>query len=104
MSGSECELVGLRLFFSAATDGGTGAAPGGAGGGAGGAPPGRGGGAPFGTAGGLEGGGLFLEFVSGSESYILTPPALFRSLGIPPANKPPNCGACSIPPAAALVA
>lgn len=97
-SGSECVLVGLRLFFKAATEGGTGAAPEADGGGGGGAPPGLAGGAPFGLVGAASGGELFFEFVSGSESYKFTPPALFRSLGMPPAKMPPNCGAVSMPP------
>ena len=87
--------VGRRLFFSAAMAGGRGGAA--FEGGRGGAPP--GGGlrlAPFGAGGGdAEGEGL-RELVSGSESYMFTPPTLLRSLGIPPANKPPNWGADSI--------
>lgn len=83
------------MFLRAATDGL-------AGGGAGGAPGGRG--APGGlgadpvSARGVEG----LD-VSDSERYgdalsapVLTPPD-FRSLGIPPANKPPSCGAEAMP-------
>lgn len=92
------------MFLSAATegtDGAEGAAEGGSGGGA---APGRGGGPPLGLAGGggLGVAGAFLELlVSGSESYMFTPPPRDFNLGIPPANKPPNCGAASIPPAAA---
>ena len=32
---------------------------------------------------------------------MFTPPALFRNFGIPPANRPPNCGAVSVADAAA---
>lgn len=90
VSGNECELVGRRLFFNAATEGGNpGAAPGGRGGGA---APGLGGGWPldFGMVGAFAAGGLFLEFVSGSESYMFTPPPLLFSFGIPPAKSPPS--------------
>jgi len=99
MSGVDCVAAGegLRLFLSAATPagGGGGAA---AEGGRGGAPPGALGAAPLGMGGalGAPGEGLRL-LVSGSESYIFTPPALFRSFGIPPANMPPSCGADSMP-------
>lgn len=94
---NECVLVGLRLFFRADTEGGRGADPGGSGGGA---TPGLGGGRPFGIDGVLETGAeAFLAVVSGSESYIFTPPPVFLSFGIPPANSPPNCGAAStLPP------
>lgn len=57
---------------------------------------------PFGAGGaGARGGppGLLLllfAFDSGSESYIFTPPALFRNFGMPPAKRPPSCGADSI--------
>jgi hypothetical protein len=37
-----------------------------------------------------------LDPLSGSESYMLTPPVLFFSRGIPPANSPPSCGAAPI--------
>ena len=110
-SGVDCMLdgVGRRWLLNAETLGGRGAAaeggkggapPGnrGAGGGRdGGPPPGRGGAAPFGRTGAL--GALLLRIlvVSGSESYRLTPPPLFRSFGMPPANIPPNCGADSMP-------
>jgi hypothetical protein len=98
-SGEECVDEGRRLFLNIDMEGVDGAAEGGRGGGA---APGRGGGPPLGLAGG---GGLgvaagFREFVSGSESYMFTPPVLFFSFGIPPANKPPSCGAASIPPPA----
>lgn len=99
-SGVECVCAeeGLRLFLKAATDGIDGAAEGGSGGGA---APGLGGGPPIGLAGGGLGVAAFLDLeVSGSESYMLTPPPRLFSLGIPPANRPPNCGAASIPPAA----
>lgn len=99
-SGNECVLVGLRLFFNAAIEGIAGAALGGNGGGA---PPGRAGGVPFGTGGAAARGGLFFVFVSGSESYMFMPPLAFFSFGIPPANSPPNCGAASIPPPAAVL-
>lgn len=110
ISGRDAELVGRRLFLSEATDGICGAALGGVGGAtpgiAGGSPPGLGGGAPLGLAGGAGADGAsFFGVVSGSESYRFTPPALLRSLGIPWANNPPNCGALSIalaPPAALL--
>lgn len=51
-------------------------------------------------------GGLGTELVddSGSDVYddsrfapVSTPPPRFFSFGIPPANKPANCGGCSIP-------
>lgn len=93
---NECVLVGLRLLLRADIEGGKGADPGGKGGGA---TPGRGGGRPFGIDGALDTGAeTFLEFVSGSESYMFTPPPVFLSFGIPAANSPPNCGAASIPP------
>jgi hypothetical protein len=93
---NECVLVGLRLLLRAEIEGGKGADPGGNGGGA---TPGRGGGRPFGIDGALDTGAeTFLEFVSGSESYMFTPPPVFLSFGIPAANSPPNCGAASIPP------
>lgn len=89
------ELVDLKLLLRADGSGNAGAAPGGRGG----APGGLGallvGGG--GARGGLEMPPDFLAFVSGSESYMFTPPALFRSFGIPPANSPPNCGAASTP-------
>ena len=90
---------GRRLFLSAATPGGGGAA---AEGGNGGAPPGGRSAKPFGGAGGALGAlpGELRALVSGSESYMFTPPALFRSFGIPPAKIPPSCGADSIPIAA----
>lgn len=92
----DSELVGRRLLFSAATEGGRGADPGGGGGGA---APGLGGGCPFVIEGALETGAeTFLAFVSGSESYMFTPPPVFLNFGIPPAKRPPNCGADSIPP------
>ena len=102
-SGVLATEVGRRLLFNAATLGGVGAAPEG---GKGGAPPGGEGAAPFGAGGGgaalgVEGDEDFLELVSGSESYMFTPPPLFRNLGMPPANRPPNCGAVSIADAAA---
>ncbi|TKA35938.1 hypothetical protein B0A54_12162 [Friedmanniomyces endolithicus] len=80
---------GRRLFRSAATPGGGGAA---AEGGNGGAPPGGRSAKPFGGAGGALGAlpDELRALVSGSESYILTPPALFRSFGIPPAKIPPS--------------
>lgn len=87
---------------AATPPGGGGAAPGGGGGAPGGrgaAPPGRGGTGAFG--GGLD---TLREDGSGSESYapVLTPPD-FLSFGIPPAKRPPNCGAAdSIPPPAEL--
>lgn len=99
-SGVECVCAdeGLRLFLRAATDGMAGAAEGGSGGGA---APGLGGGPPIGLAGGGLGVAAFRDFVvSGSESYMLTPPPRLFNLGIPPANSPPSCGAASIPPAA----
>lgn len=98
---NECVLVGLKLFFRTDTEGGRGADPGGSGGGA---TPGLGGGRPFGIDGVLETGAeAFLAVVSGSESYMFTPPPVFLSFGIPPANSPPNCGAAStLPPAAAF--
>ncbi|KAK0291400.1 hypothetical protein LTS00_008400 [Friedmanniomyces endolithicus] len=87
---------GRRLFLSAATPGGGGAA---AEGGNGGAPPGGRNTKPFGGAGGALGAlpGELRALVSGSESYMFTPPALFRSFGIPPAKMPPSCGADSMP-------
>jgi hypothetical protein len=99
-SGVETVDEGRRLFLSIETEGIEGAAEGGSGGGA---APGRGGGPPFGLGGG---GGLgvaaFLELlVSGSESYMFTPPPRDFNLGIPPANRPPSCGADSIPAAGA---
>lgn len=115
-----CCAAGRRLFLSAATPPGKAGAlgalfrgGGGAEGGKGGAPgglPGGEGAKPFGNEGAglrlvggggvLRGGGL-RALVSGSESYapVLTPP-LFRSLGMPPANKPPSCGALSMAAAA----
>lgn len=95
ISGSEFVLIGLRLSFRAATAGIAGAAPGG---GRGGAAPGLGGGAALGLVGTFVGGGFLLELVSGSESYTFTPPPVFLSFGMPPANSPPSCGALSIPP------
>lgn len=96
---SEVEFVwaleGRRLFLSAVTEGIAGAAEGGSGGGA---APGLGGGPPLGLGGGVLGVAAFLEVaVSGSESYMFTPPPLLFNLGIPPANNPPSCGAASIP-------
>ncbi|KAK0254772.1 hypothetical protein LTS09_010243 [Friedmanniomyces endolithicus] len=87
---------GRRLFLSADTPGGGGAA---AEGGNGGAPPGGRSAKPFGGAGGALGAlpGELRALVSGSESYMFTPPALFRSFGIPPAKMPPSCGADSMP-------
>ncbi|TKA39224.1 hypothetical protein B0A54_08533 [Friedmanniomyces endolithicus] len=81
---------GRRLFLSADTPGGGGAA---AEGGNGGAPPGGRSAKPFGGAGGALGAlpGELRALVSGSESYMFTPPALFRSFGIPPAKMPPSC-------------
>lgn len=94
--------VGRRLLFNAATLGGRGAA---FDGGNGGAPPGGLNPPPFGAGGGGAAGVLgaedFLELVSGSESYMFTPPALFRNFGMPPANRPPNWGAVSVADAAA---
>lgn len=85
------------MLLSAATLGGTGAAPGGGGG-----APGGLGAEPFGIGGAAARGGgagfeALLDVVSGSESYapVFTPPD-FLSLGIPPANRPPSCGADSI--------
>lgn len=98
ISGVLCILareVGRRLFFSVATEGTCGAVDEG---GRGGAPPGREGG-KGGAAARL--GVLTLRaalLLSGSESYILTPPALLRSLGMPPAKRPPSWGALSMPP------
>ena len=40
--------------------------------------------------------------VSGSESYKLTPPVLLRNCGMPPANRPPSCGAAAMGPAPLL--
>lgn len=87
---------GRRLFLRAAIDGlGGGRAPG------------TGGAAPGGFGAAARGGfGAELRDVSGSERYgeevsapVSTPPPLFFSVGIPPANKPPNCGAAlTIPP------
>ena len=102
ISGVELVVEGLgrRLFLKDATPAGGGGGGGAtAEGGRGGAPPGSLGAAPFGK-GGF--GGVLLdtarrEFVSGSESYTLTPPALFRSFGMPPANMPPSCGADAMP-------
>ncbi|KAK0863749.1 hypothetical protein LTR87_016060 [Friedmanniomyces endolithicus] len=87
---------GRRLFLGADTPGGGGAA---AEGGNGGAPPGGRSAKPFGGAGGALGAlpGELRALVSGSESYMFTPPALFRSFGIPPAKMPPSCGADSMP-------
>lgn len=93
--------VGLRLFLSAATPGGGGGRPPGIGG----AAPGGGGAAPGGFGAAPRGGlGAELRDVSGSERYdellsapVLTPPDL-RNLGMPPANKPPNCGAALAAP------
>lgn len=94
--------VGRRLLFNAAMLGGTGVA---FEGGNGGAPPGGFSPAPFGAGGagadGVLGAEDFLALVSGSESYMFTPPALFRNFGIPPANRPPNCGAVSVDAAVA---
>lgn len=102
--GLECVALGVgrKPSFNAATLGGTGAAPGGSGG----APVGRSA-ALFGITGaealGASGLEELLDAVSGSESYapVLTPPD-FRSLGIPPAKRPPSCGAASVAVAAAL--
>lgn len=98
ISGLDCVPpgVGLRLCFNAATDGICGAA---AEGGKGGTPPGALKAFPTGGGGGALGAPAddFLAFVSGSESYMFTPPALFRNFGMPPANSPPSCGAESIP-------
>lgn len=95
----ECDgcAAGRRLLFSAATLGGTGAAPGGGGGAPGGLgaePLGIGGAAARGGGAGLE---ALRDVVSGSESYapVLIPPD-FLSLGMPPANRPPSCGAGSM--------
>jgi hypothetical protein len=103
ISGVECEAcgVGRNEFLRADTPpGGGGAAPGGGGGAPGGlgaAPGGKGGAAALG--GGVE---TLLDVGSGSESYapVLIPPD-FLSLGMPPANSPPNCGAADsiLPPA-----
>lgn len=96
---SEACDVGRELFLRAATPpGGGGANPGGGGG-----APGGLGAAPLGGNGaGAFGGGLdtLRDEGSGSESYapVLTPPD-FLSFGIPPAKRPPSCGAAdSIPP------
>jgi hypothetical protein len=100
MSDMECVDTtdeGRRLFLSAAIDGL-----------GGGRPPEIGGAAPGGFGAGACGGlGTELREVSGSERYgelvsapVLTPPA-FLSLGMPPANKPPSCGAAlTMPPPA----
>ena len=106
ISGVECEACGegRNEFLRAETPPGSGgAAPGGRGGAPGGlgaAPGGRGGAAALG--GGVE---TLLEVGSGSESYapVLMPPD-FLSLGMPPANSPPNCGAADsmLPPAGLL--
>lgn len=109
ISGVECVACaeGRRLFFNAATPPGRGGAAPGGGGGAPGGPGGLGGTAP-GTGGAAPlGGGVdtLRDVGSGSESYapVLIPPD-FLSFGIPPANKPPNCGAAgSIPPPAGLL-
>jgi hypothetical protein len=101
----ECEACGegRNEFLRADTPPGRGgAAPGGRGGAPGGlgaAPVGGGGAAALG--GGVE---TLLDVGSGSESYapVFTPPD-FLSLGMPPANNPPNCGAAdSMPPAGPL--
>lgn len=103
ISGVDCEAWGdgRKVFLSADTPPGSGgAAPGGRGGAPGGlgaAPPGGRGAAAFG--GGVD---TLRDVGSGSESYapVLIPPD-FLSLGMPPANSPPNCGgAGSIPPPA----
>jgi hypothetical protein len=94
ISGVEYEACGdgRREPLSADTPpGSAGAAPGGRGGAPGGlgaAPPGLGGAIALG--GGVD---TLRDEGSGSESYapVLTPPD-FLSLGIPPANSPPNCG------------
>ena len=88
--------VGRRLFFSAATFGIAGAAPGGGGG----ANPGILGGAPggFGTE-AMGSRGMALLVDSGSDRYgellsapVSMPAPVFRSFGMPPANIPANCG------------
>jgi hypothetical protein len=88
--------AGRRLPLSAATDGF-----------GGGRPPGTGGAFPGGFGAGARGSvGAELRDDSGSERYgelvsapVFTPPA-FLSLGMPPANRPPNCGAALIMPPA----
>lgn len=86
---------GRKLFLSAAIPGA-----------GGGRPPGIGGAAPGGFGAAPRGGlGAELRDVSGSDKYgellslpVSTPPA-FLSFGMPPANRPPNCGAAlTIPP------
>lgn len=48
--------------------------------------------------------GADLDVDSGSERYdesrlapVSTPPPVFRSFGMPPAKRPPSCGAASMP-------
>lgn len=105
MSDKECVEAtddGLRLFLSAATPGA-----------GGGRPPGIGGAAPGGLGAAPGGGfGAALRDVSGSERCgeslslpVATPPD-FLSLGIPPANSPPSCGAAlgmAFPPSVSLL-
>lgn len=64
------------------------------------------GGAAVGGFGAAIPGGLGAELAddSGSDVYddsrfapVSTPPPRFFNFGIPPANKPANCGGCSIP-------
>jgi hypothetical protein len=87
-SGADPALTDLKLFLNPATEGGRpGAADGGGRGGA--ATPGRGGGGTPGALFVCD----FLDTLSGSESYILTPPVLFFNRGMPPAKSPPSCGA-----------
>lgn len=75
------------------------------GGGTGGPRPGIAGAAAEGGLGADPTGGLGAEVVdSGSDRYeesafapVSMPPLLFFNLGIPPAKRPPNCGAASMP-------
>ena len=76
------------------------------GGGIGGPRPGIAGAAPEGGFGApkLGGFGAETEGSPGSDKYVesefapvSTPPLLFFNLGIPPANRPPSCGADSMP-------
>ncbi len=67
-------------------------------------------GAPPDGGGGAEAGGLGTDSFDspGSDTYeesasrpVFTPPPLFFSLGMPPANRPPSCGAADSSPAEA---